>query len=185
MLFVTEQLWTRRPRHHLLSSVAPAFCRSSLLHQLFVRLLPSPAAAAHDLLLREDLADSASSGEAGELTAHVPFNLSLMCDLFSMSVAPQVSRIDGSSAEWREGRVLLMIACMVTGYLLCWLPYGVVAMLASFGRPGVVPPAITLIPSLLAKTSTVLNPVIYVLFNHQVTYQCLSKMSFCSPQIKL
>lgn len=57
---------------------------------------------------------------------------------------------------------------MVTGYLLCWMPYGVVAMLASFGRPGVVPPAASLIPSLLAKTSTILNPVIYVLINHQV-----------------
>uniref|UniRef100_A0A672HEN6 Teleost multiple tissue opsin 3b n=1 Tax=Salarias fasciatus TaxID=181472 RepID=A0A672HEN6_SALFA len=70
--------------------------------------------------------------------------------------------------QWREGRVLLMVVAMVTGYLLCWLPYGVVAMLASFGRPGMVPPAASLIPSLLAKASTVLNPVIYVLLNNQV-----------------
>lgn len=62
-----------------------------------------------------------------------------------------------------------MVVCMVIGYLLCWMPYGVTAMLASFGRPGVVPPAASLIPSLLAKTSTVLNPAIYVLLNHQVT----------------
>lgn len=62
-----------------------------------------------------------------------------------------------------------MVVSMVTGYLLCWMPYGVVAMLASFGRPGLVPPAASLIPSLLAKTSTVLNPVIYVLLNNQVT----------------
>uniref|UniRef100_A0A3Q2Q0B1 Teleost multiple tissue opsin 3b n=1 Tax=Fundulus heteroclitus TaxID=8078 RepID=A0A3Q2Q0B1_FUNHE len=59
-----------------------------------------------------------------------------------------------------ERRVLLMVLTMVTGYLLCWIPYGVVAMLASFEEPGVVPPAATLVPSLLAKTSTVLNPVI-------------------------
>ena len=58
---------------------------------------------------------------------------------------------------------------MVSCYLLCWMPYGVVALLASFGRPGVVPPAASLIPSLLAKTSTVLNPVVYVLLNNQVT----------------
>lgn len=62
-----------------------------------------------------------------------------------------------------------MVVSMVTGYLLCWMPYGVVAMLASFGRPGLVSPAASLIPSLLAKTSTVLNPIIYVLLNHQVT----------------
>lgn len=79
-----------------------------------------------------------------------------------------MSRINQSSAERREGRVLLMVVSMVTGYLLCWMPYGVVAMLASFGKPGVVSPAASLIPSLLAKTSTVLNPVIYVLLNKQV-----------------
>lgn len=172
VLCVMEQLWARGPRHHLLSSVAPALGHSSLLHQLFVHLLPAPAAAAHDLLLREDPAGSASSGEAGELTAHVTFDLCVMCDVHAIQcvcVCQQVSRINRSSAERREGRVLLMVVCMVTGYLLCWMPYGVVAILASFGRPGVVPPAISLIPSLLAKTSTVLNPVIYVLLNHQVT----------------
>lgn len=73
------------------------------------------------------------------------------------------------SSERRDSRVLLMVVSMVTGYLLCWLPYGVVAMLASFGRPGALPPAASLIPSLLAKSSTVLNPVIYVLLNNQVT----------------
>lgn len=62
-----------------------------------------------------------------------------------------------------------MVVSMVTGYLLCWMPYGVVAMLASFARPGLVTPAASLIPSLLAKTSSVLNPIIYVLLNHQVT----------------
>uniref|UniRef100_A0A3B5QAL9 Teleost multiple tissue opsin 3b n=1 Tax=Xiphophorus maculatus TaxID=8083 RepID=A0A3B5QAL9_XIPMA len=67
-----------------------------------------------------------------------------------------------------EGRILLMVVAMVTGYLLCWTPYAVMAMLASFGRPGAVPPAAALIPALLAKTSTVLNPVICVLLNNQV-----------------
>ncbi|TKS65746.1 Pinopsin Pineal gland-specific opsin [Collichthys lucidus] len=76
----------------------------------------------------------------------------------------QVSRINRS----REGQVLLIVVSMVTGYLLCWMPYGVVAMLASFARPGLVTPAASLIPSLLAKTSSVLNPIIYVLLNHQV-----------------
>uniref|UniRef100_A0A3Q4GC83 Teleost multiple tissue opsin 3b n=1 Tax=Neolamprologus brichardi TaxID=32507 RepID=A0A3Q4GC83_NEOBR len=70
-----------------------------------------------------------------------------------------------------EGRVLLMVVTMVTGYLLCWMPYGVVAMLASFGRLGLVPPAASLIPSLLAKTSTVINPFIYVVLNSQVRKQ--------------
>lgn len=66
-----------------------------------------------------------------------------------------------------------MVVCMVAGYLLCWMPYGAVAMLASFGPPGAVPPTASLIPSLLAKTSTVLNPVIYLRLNHQVVMATL------------
>ncbi|XP_075958307.1 pinopsin-like [Anarhichas minor] len=97
------------------------------------------------------------------------------------AVARQVTRINRSSAERREGRVLLMVVSMVTGYLLCWMPYGVVAMLASFGQPGVVPPAASLIPSLLAKTSTILNPVIYVLLNNQFS-RCLLYMIRCSSE---
>uniref|UniRef100_A0A3Q2TQN7 Teleost multiple tissue opsin 3b n=1 Tax=Fundulus heteroclitus TaxID=8078 RepID=A0A3Q2TQN7_FUNHE len=62
---------------------------------------------------------------------------------------------------------LIIVLFTITGYLLCWIPYGVVAMLASFEEPGVVPPAATLVPSLLAKTSTVLNPVICGLLNNQ------------------
>ncbi|MED6242443.1 hypothetical protein ATANTOWER_004788 [Ataeniobius toweri] len=98
----------------------------------------------------------------------------------------EVASVDQTQTE---GRILLMVVTMVTGYLLCWIPYGVVAMLASFGRPGVVPPAATLIPSLLAKTSTVLNPVICVLLNNQFSrcffhmISCRSEDSTCSVNI--
>lgn len=52
--------------------------------------------------------------------------------------------------------------------LLCWMPYGVVAMMATFGRPGIITPIASVVPSLLAKSSTVINPVIYILMNKQV-----------------
>lgn len=73
------QLWAGGSRDHLLGSVAPALCHSSLLHQLFVHLLPAPAAAAYDLLLREDTAGSAS-GPTGD-TAHMTFDLCVMFDV--------------------------------------------------------------------------------------------------------
>ncbi|XP_040036744.2 teleost multiple tissue opsin 3b isoform X1 [Gasterosteus aculeatus] len=115
----------------------------------------------------------------------LPLLLMLFCYgrilLAVRAVARQVSRINQSSAERREGRVLLMVVSMVTGYLLCWMPYGVVAMLASFGKPGVVSPAASLIPSLLAKTSTVLNPVIYVLLNKQFS-RCLLNTIRCGSE---
>lgn len=58
---------------------------------------------------------------------------------------------------------------MVVCYLLCWLPYGIMALLATFGPPGLVTPEASIIPSVLAKTSTVINPVIYVFMNKQVS----------------
>lgn len=79
-----------------------------------------------------------------------------------------MGRINRTSSDRNEGRVLLMAVTMVTGYLLCWMPYGVVALVASFGRPGSVTPVASLIPSLLAKTSTVINPVLYMLLNTKV-----------------
>lgn len=107
-----------------------------------------------------------------DLWTFVMTNLSVFCvyRLFenTCNVPHQVSRINRSSSDQTEGRVLLMVVTMVTGYLLCWMPYGVVAMIASFGRPGVLTPVGSLIPSLLAKTSTVINPVIYMLLNTQV-----------------
>lgn len=61
-----------------------------------------------------------------------------------------------------------MVITTVICYLVCWIPYGVIALLATFGRPGVVTPVASVIPSILAKSSTVCNPIIYILMNKQV-----------------
>ncbi|XP_035034876.1 pinopsin [Hippoglossus stenolepis] len=115
----------------------------------------------------------------------LPLMLMLFCYgrilLAVREVARQVTDINRSSAEQREGRILLMVVSMVTGYLLCWMPYGVVAMLSSFGRPGMLPPTASLIPVLLAKASTVLNPFIYVLLNKQFS-RCFQNMIRCSSE---
>ena len=52
--------------------------------------------------------------------------------------------------------------------MLCWMPYGIMALIATFGRSGLVTPIASVVPSILAKFSTVVNPVIYVFFNNQV-----------------
>jgi len=61
-----------------------------------------------------------------------------------------------------------MVITTVICYLVCWIPYGVIALLATFGKPGVVTPVASIIPSILAKSSTVCNPIIYILMNKQV-----------------
>uniref|UniRef100_A0A8C3MYZ0 Uncharacterized protein n=1 Tax=Geospiza parvula TaxID=87175 RepID=A0A8C3MYZ0_GEOPR len=65
-------------------------------------------------------------------------------------------------------RVLLMVMVMVLCFLLCWLPYAAVALLATFGQPGLISPAASIVPAILAKSSTVYNPIIYVFLNKQV-----------------
>lgn len=80
----------------------------------------------------------------------------------------QVGQIRRTAARRREFHILFMVVTTVAFYLLCWLPYGVVAMLATFGRPGLVSPVASVVPSILAKSSTVINPVIYILMNKQV-----------------
>ncbi|CAL8295019.1 unnamed protein product [Lota lota] len=79
----------------------------------------------------------------------------------------QVSRVSTPRSRRREQRVLLMVVTMVTCYLLCWLPYGVVALLATFGPRDAVGPEASVVPSLLAKSSTVVNPIIYIFMNKQ------------------
>ncbi|KAI5608851.1 teleost multiple tissue opsin a [Silurus asotus] len=79
----------------------------------------------------------------------------------------QVSSLTTSTGRKREQRVLVMVITMVLCYLLCWLPYGIMALLATFGAPGLVTAEASIVPSLLAKTSTVINPVIYIFMNKQ------------------
>lgn len=74
---VTWQLWTRGHWNHLFSSVATAHGCISLLYQLFIHLLPPPAPAPDDILLREDPAGAASYVEAGERMKHTTFGLNL------------------------------------------------------------------------------------------------------------
>ncbi|XP_078136701.1 teleost multiple tissue opsin b [Sander vitreus] len=79
----------------------------------------------------------------------------------------------------RDQRVLVMVVTMVVCYLVCWLPYGVAALLATFGPHGLLTPEASITPSLLAKFSTVINPVIYIFMNKQF-YRCFRAFLNCS-----
>ncbi|XP_061661262.1 teleost multiple tissue opsin b [Syngnathoides biaculeatus] len=79
----------------------------------------------------------------------------------------------------RERRVLLMVLTMVVCYLVCWLPYGVVALMATLGPGDPLGPEASVLPSLLAKSSTVVNPFIYIFMNKQF-YRCFRAFFRCS-----
>uniref|UniRef100_A0A8C6UIR7 Teleost multiple tissue opsin b n=1 Tax=Neogobius melanostomus TaxID=47308 RepID=A0A8C6UIR7_9GOBI len=92
----------------------------------------------------------------------------------------QVSRMSSIVPRRREQRVLLMVVTMVVCYLVCWLPYGVAALLSAFGPRDLLTPTASITPSLLAKCSTAINPFIYVFMNKQF-YRCFRAFISCSP----
>ncbi|XP_051267174.1 teleost multiple tissue opsin b [Dicentrarchus labrax] len=91
----------------------------------------------------------------------------------------QVSSVSSVVTRRREQRVLVMVVTMVLCYLVCWLPYGVVALLATFGPHDFLTPEASITPSLLAKFSTVINPFIYIFMNKQF-YRCFRAFLSCS-----
>ncbi|XP_060920766.1 teleost multiple tissue opsin b [Labrus mixtus] len=91
----------------------------------------------------------------------------------------QVRSVSSVVTRRREQRVLLMVVTMVACYLICWLPYGVAALLATFGPRDLLTPEATITPSLLAKCSTVINPFIYIFMNKQF-YRCFRAFLRCS-----
>ncbi|KAJ3611413.1 hypothetical protein NHX12_021428 [Muraenolepis orangiensis] len=94
----------------------------------------------------------------------LPFSIILYSYSRLLLAIRQVSRVSTPLSRRREQRVLLMVVTMVTCYLLCWLPYGVVALLSTFGPRDGVGPEASVVPSLLAKSSTVpsIDPAVRV-----------------------
>ncbi|XP_029314152.1 LOW QUALITY PROTEIN: teleost multiple tissue opsin b [Cottoperca gobio] len=91
----------------------------------------------------------------------------------------QVRSVSSVVNRRRELRVLVMVVTMVVCYLVCWLPYGVAALLATFGPRDLLTPQASIMPSLLAKFSTVINPFIYIFMNKQF-YRCFRGFLNCS-----
>uniref|UniRef100_A0A8C3ATV9 Teleost multiple tissue opsin 3a n=1 Tax=Cyclopterus lumpus TaxID=8103 RepID=A0A8C3ATV9_CYCLU len=98
-----------------------------------------------------------------------------------LSSAFQVGKINLLVAQRREQRILAMVLSMVSCYMLCWMPYGIMALMVTFGRSGLVTPTPSVVPSVLAKFSTVVNPVIYMFFNNQF-YRCFVAFIKCSSE---
>ncbi|XP_018608750.2 vertebrate ancient opsin-like [Scleropages formosus] len=113
----------------------------------------------------------------------LPFIVIVYCYGKLLHAIKQVSGINSALSRKRDQRVLLMVVTMVSCYLLCWLPYGVVALVATFGQPGLVTPEVSIVPSLLAKSSTVINPVIYIFMNKQF-YRCFQALLVCEASEK-
>uniref|UniRef100_A0A8C7NX51 Teleost multiple tissue opsin 2b n=1 Tax=Oncorhynchus mykiss TaxID=8022 RepID=A0A8C7NX51_ONCMY len=108
----------------------------------------------------------------------LPIVIMVYCYCRLLWAVKQVGKIRKTAARRREHHILFMVLTTVVCYILCWMPYGVVAMMATFGRPGIITPVAAVVPSLLAKSSTVINPIIYILMNKQF-YRCFLILFRC------
>ncbi|XP_022542359.2 opsin 8, group member b [Astyanax mexicanus] len=63
-------------------------------------------------------------------------------------------------------RRLMVIAILISiGFLGCWTPYGIVSLWSIYSSSASIPPYVSMLPCLFAKTSTVYNPLIYYIFS--------------------
>nr|XP_023667156.1 opsin-3-like [Paramormyrops kingsleyae] len=108
----------------------------------------------------------------------LPVSLMVYCYSRLLYVIRQAGKTRKTAARRRQLHILFMVVAAGACYLLCWMPYGIVALTATFGRPGIIPPIASVVPSILAKSSTVINPVIYFLMNKQF-YRCLLILFRC------
>lgn len=67
---------------------------------------------------------------------------------------------------WKCYSLVLQIAVLISiGFVGCWAPYGIVSLWSIY-RPGdSIPPEVSMLPCLFAKSSTVYNPFIYYIFS--------------------
>ncbi|KAK5849958.1 hypothetical protein PBY51_014250 [Eleginops maclovinus] len=109
----------------------------------------------------------------------LPFSVILYSYGKLLRAIRQVRSVSSVVNRRREHRVLVMVVTMVVCYLVCWLPYGVAALLSTFGPRDLLTPQASIMPSLLAKFSTVINPFIYIFMNKQF-YRCFRGFLGCS-----
>lgn len=67
-----------------------------------------------------------------------------------------------------EVQVGRMVVVMVLAFLLTWLPYAAMALSVVLQPRLHIPPLVATVPVILAKSSTVYNPIIYFFMNTQV-----------------
>lgn len=79
-----------------------------------------------------------------------------------------------------EVHVARMVVVMVLAFLLTWLPYATMALSVTVDSSLHLHPVVATVPVVLAKSSTVYNPIIYIFMNRQVSRRSGSNSLFTS-----
>lgn len=75
-------------------------------------------------------------------------------------------------------RTIRVVVCMTVAFFISWSPYAIVSLVGTvLGRESIAP-SFSLIPELLAKSSVVYNPILYVLLNSKFRVTLLQVFSW-------
>ena len=66
----------------------------------------------------------------------------------------------------REARILKLVLWMNLSFLVCWLPYAVIACFYIAGKK--LSTHVIMLPLMTAKSSVCWNPILYIAMNRQV-----------------
>lgn len=111
----------------------------------------------------------------------VPFAIIAVCYIAIVRRARRKSKERAVVRDqWTNERsVTVMSFILIVAFVVAWSPYAVLCLWTIFAAPSTVPPFLTLIPPLFAKSSTVFNPLIYFLTNPKLRTAILSTVACC------
>ncbi|KAG9465749.1 hypothetical protein GDO78_017795 [Eleutherodactylus coqui] len=72
----------------------------------------------------------------------------------------------------------LMAVLVSLGFLVSWTPYAIVSFWSIFHSSASIPPIVSLLPCLFAKSSTAFNPIIYYMFS-KIFRQKVKQLKCC------
>lgn len=65
------------------------------------------------------------------------------------------------------------------GFIGCWAPYGMVSLYSVLRDSSTIPPVLTVLPCMFAKSSTVYNPLIYYIFSQSFRKEVQELRRYC------
>jgi hypothetical protein len=86
----------------------------------------------------------------------------------SVSLQAAAQQQESATTQKAEKEVTRMVIIMVIFFLICWLPYASVAFYIFTHQGSNFGPIFMTLPAFFAKSSSIYNPVIYIMLNKQV-----------------
>ncbi|KAK6171411.1 hypothetical protein SNE40_019605 [Patella caerulea] len=75
-----------------------------------------------------------------------------------------------------ERKTAITLLITVGVFCISWVPYVIIAMIGQFGNQSLLTPQLSVVPQLVAKMSTVTNPILYSLSHPVVRRKLFLKL---------